>query len=513
MRFHIHQMWERLTRSPRHIRAALTDPKWAAPSGGPPPLYIGPRERPERIRKRLEKSLSEEALAGLDIRVVPHEHNEITDHGLLYLPGRYVVPGGRFNELYAWDSYFIVLGLLREGRAGLAASMADQMLYSVQHYGTVPTANRTYYLTRSQPPLLGRIVMAVYESTGDLDWLKSAAPLVEKYCYYWCVAPHDVPAAGLARYHGLGKGPCAEVVSSERDENGFTHYDRLAAELMRHGDDPAMARYLDPATRALTDEAFIGDRALRESGFDISARFGPAGVEAAYHLPVCLNTLLWRMEKDMARIFETLDRPNAAANWIARASARAEAIHDTLWDDEQGIFLDHHMLKNERTAYPFATAFWPMWAGLAHSDQARRMVEKWLPLFEAPGGLHTSLQPSGCQWDFPMTWAPLVLFAVKGLHRYGYVEEGRRIARRFLTMVHAEFHRTGHLFEKYDAVTQSSVVEHHIHFGYNENQTGFGWTNACVLELLYHLGALGHSVPPAFANADGDASPAPSAVL
>jgi alpha,alpha-trehalase len=497
-------MWERLTRSPRHIKDALADPKWRSAEGWPP-LYIGPRERPERVRARLAKSLGEDTLMNLDLRVLPAEAIEIKDHGLLYLPGRYVVPGGRFNELYAWDSYFIVLGLLREGRAGLAASMADQLLYSVQHYGTVPTANRTYYLTRSQPPLLGRIVLAVYESTGDLEWLKAAAPLVEKYCYYWSVPPHDVPSLGLSRYHGLGHGPCAEVLSSERDEQGRTHYERLASELWEHRDEPGAARYLDPATGTLTAEAYLGDRALRESGFDITGRFGRGGVEAAHHVPVCLNTLLWRLERDMARIFDTLDRPNTAESWRARAQDRATAIHETMWDEDEGIFFDYHTLNHGRTRYPFATAFWPMWAGLARSDQAGRMVEKWLPQFEAPGGILTSLQPSGCQWDYPMAWAPLVLMAAEGLERYGHVEPARRIARRYLGMVHAEFQRSGHLFEKYDAIALSSEVEHHIRLGYSENQTGFGWTNACVLELLHNLGALGHSVPHSFADADGAA--------
>ena len=309
----------------------MMDPKWMIP-GELPRLYLGPQEKPERIRKRLEKSLGESVLNEIDLRVLPAEAKEIKEHGLLYLPGRYVVPGGRFNELYAWDSYFIVLGLLREGRAGLAASMADQLLYSVKHYGTVPTANRTYYLTRSQPPLLGRIVMAVYESSGDLDWLKDAAPLVEKYCYYWSVAPHEVPGMGLARYHGHGQGPCAEVVTSERDENGLSHYDRLSAELLRHRAEPGMDRFIDFSSGTLTAEAYIGDRALRESGFDITARFGPGGVEAAYHVPVCLNTLLWRMERDMALIYDTLDRPNAAELWRTRATERAAAIHEVLWD-------------------------------------------------------------------------------------------------------------------------------------------------------------------------------------
>ncbi len=503
LRFHIHQMWGQLTRSPRNLGSALTDPKWYTP-GTVPPLYIGKRENPERIQKRVEKFLGPAALEQFQIRVLPAEANEITEHGLLYLPGRYVVPGGRFNELYAWDSYFIVLGLLREGRTGLAASMADQLLYSVKHYGTVPTANRTYYLTRSQPPLLGRIVMAVYESTGDLQWLKEAAPLVEKYCYYWNVAPHDVPSAGLSRYHGFGRGPCAEVLSSERDEDGLTHYDRLSAELLRHlSSEPGMSRYIDPATGALTDEAYLGDRALRESGFDITARFGPGGVEAVYHLPVCLNTLLWRLERDMALIYDTLDRPQAASHWREKAAARRAALQEHLWDEAEGIFLDYHILRNARTSYPFATAFWPMWAGLARPDQARRMVEKWLPQFEAPGGIFTSLQPSGCQWDYPMAWAPLVLMAAEGLERYGYVEAGRRIARKFLSLVNAEFQRTGELYEKYDASALSAEVEHHICFGYSSNQPGFGWTNACVLELLHNLGALGHSVPPAFEEAEG----------
>src|SRR5688572_6996850 len=242
LRLHIQETWNDLTRSLVHAVEAARDPKLEKP-GTKYPLYISSSEKADRVSRKLQKVLPPEAFEMLSIRPLPNDPQKITEHGLLYLPGRYVVPGGRFNELYAWDSYFIVLGLLREGRAGLAASMADQLLYSVQHYGTVPSANRTYYLTRSQPPLLGRIVLAVYESTGDLDWLKDAAPLVEKYCYYWSVPPHDMPSTGLSRYHGLGQGPCAEVLSSERDEHGRTHYERLESELLLHKDEPGIERY------------------------------------------------------------------------------------------------------------------------------------------------------------------------------------------------------------------------------------------------------------------------------
>lgn len=488
---HIQSEWNGLSRGLRHVAQAVSDVKLGVEGTQGCPIYISRSEDLPRVQRIFEKSLPTSQMSSLRLKVLPSDPARIDEHGLLFLPGRYVVPGGRFNEMYGWDSYFIALGLLRQGRVPMARAIADQCLYQVEHYGTVLTANRTYYLTRSHPPFLGRLVLAVYRASGDLDWLKRTLPLLEKFYYYWTVPPHLVSGMNLSRYYDFAQGPAPEVALGEVDEHGRNHYERLRMNLAAGGEYVQDASsFLDPETGALTTHAYHADRSMRESGFDVSGRFGFANLDVLDILPACLNTLLWRLEVDIAKVRAFLDASSTLQVWQERAHQRAAAINEHLWDEEAGLFYDFDGRAGRRRAYPFATTFWPLWAGLATREQAARVVAR-LPDFEAMGGLLTSTHLSGCQWDKPFGWAPLNYLAVMGLHRYGYRHEARRIARRFVTLVTNEFTRTGQLFEKYDLEGMTSDVEGKIHFGYPTNEPGFGWTNACTMELLDYLGFLG----------------------
>lgn len=488
---HIQFMWPGLSRGLRQVSEAVCDVKLGEQGSHGCPIYISPSEDVDRVRRIFEKSVGSTGSSSLRLKVLPHDPSRIDEHGLLFLPGRYVVPGGRFNEMYGWDSYFMALGLLRQGRVPLARAIADQCLYQVEHYGTVLTANRTYYLTRSHPPLLGRLVLAIYRATGDLVWLRKSLPLLEKFYYYWTVPPHQLPGLSLSRYYDFGHGPAPEVALGEVDEHGLNHYERLRLNLQHGGEYVQDASaFLDPTTGQLNDHAYHADRSMRESGFDVSGRFGFANLDILDIAPVCLNTLLWRLEVDIAKIREFLDATATLQTWQERYTQRAAIITERLWDDEAGLFYDFDLRASRRRAYPYATTFWPLWAGLATPQQAARVVQH-LPEFEATGGLLTSLTLTGCQWDKPFAWAPLNYMAVMGLHRYGYRVEARRIARRFVTTVCQEFRRTGQLFEKYDVEMMTSEVLGKIQFGYPTNEPGFGWTNACTMELLDYLGCLG----------------------
>lgn len=488
---YIQNEWPGLSRGLRQVAEAVTDVKLGVEGVQGCPIYISRSEDLPRVQRIFEKSLPSSQMSALRLKVLPSDPARIDEHGLLFLPGRYVVPGGRFNEMYGWDSYFIALGLLRQGRVAMARAIADQCLYQVEHYGTVLTANRTYYLTRSHPPFLGRLVLAVYRATGDLVWLRRTLPLLEKFYYYWTVPPHLVSGMNLSRYYDFAQGPAPEVALGEVDEHGRNHYERLRINLSAGGEYVQDASdFLDPATGALTTHAYHADRSMRESGFDVSGRFGFANLDVLDILPACLNTLLWRLEVDIAKVRSFIDATSTLSIWQERAQQRATAINEHLWDEEAGLFYDFDGRAGRRRAYPFATTFWPLWAGLATREQAARIVAR-LPDFEAEGGLLTSLHPSGCQWDKPFGWAPLNYMAVMGLHRYGYRHEARRIARRFVTLVTNEFRRTGMLFEKYDLEGMTSDVTGKIQFGYPTNEPGFGWTNACTMELFDYLGCLG----------------------
>ncbi|MGV3662184.1 MAG: trehalase family glycosidase [Prosthecobacter sp.] len=487
----IQETWSGLTRGLRNVPDAICDVKLGEECKYTAPIYISAAEDIGRVQRILEKSLGGDMVADLRLKVLPADASRIDEHGLLFLPGRYLVPGGRFNEMYGWDSYFMALGLLRQGRVSVARGIADQCLYQVEHYGTVLTANRTYYLSRSHPPLLGRLVLAIYRATGDLTWLRKTLPLLEKFYYYWTVPPHLVPGVNLSRYYDFAQGPAPEVARGEIDENGRNHYERLRMHLQaEHCDLHDVKEFLDPTTGELTPHAYHADRTMRESGFDVSGRFGFANLDVLDILPVCLNTLLWRLERDIAQVRDFLDATATVSVWQERAATRAAAINERCWDEEAGLFLDFDLRSQKRRNYPFATVFWTMWAGFATREQAARIVAR-LPEFEAEGGLRTSLHTTGCQWDAPFGWAPLNYLAVMALNRYGYRAEARRLARRFVSTVAGEFRRTGQLFEKYDVEACTSGVEGKIIYGYPTNEPGFGWTNACTMELLDYLGCLG----------------------
>jgi len=450
-------------------------------------VYVSEQEDLGAIRRYLQASAHSGEIAQIDLRYLPAETSLIRRHGLLWLPGAYVVPGGRFNEFYGWDSCFIQRGLWRDAHESLALSVCEQALYEVRHYGMVLNANRTYYLTRSHPPMLGSMVAECYHYTGDCNWLERALPEVLRAYHYWMVPPHLNQGSGLSRYRDYGHGPAAEVLLGEVDERGYNHYDRIRDYLATADlGGWARERYYDAERHALTLNAYLNDRSMRESGFDISHRFGPMNLEVVSFAPVCLNTFLWIAERELAQFHRELGQGTAADFWRRAADRRAERFHHYFWDESAGLFFDFHLERRERYAYPYLTTFLPLWAGLASPVQAERVAEN-AEMFLAPGGLQTSVTTTGCQWDAPFAWAPLHLFAVGGLLNYGFEQQAREIARRFLDTVDSDFRRHGHFLEKYDATSRVSDVGSQLAFGYTTNEVGFGWTNAVVLEFLDFL--------------------------
>jgi alpha,alpha-trehalase len=486
LRAYIHATWPALSRTLADLPAAARDDKVPHPAGTPWPVYLPRDEDRAAVGARLAELLPPRGLAEVVLRPLPAPGTPIAEPGLLYLPRPYVVPGGRFNEMYGWDSAFIVLGLLRDGETALARDIVDDQLYEVRHYGGVLNANRTYYLTRAQPPLLSGMVLAVYRATGDREWLARAREALEATYAHWTSPPHLVPEVGLSRYFDHGDGPAPEVESSERDAAGNTHYDRVRSFFRAHPD-PSFARFYDRAADRLTPAFYEGDRAMRESGFDPTGRFGPFGAEAARTIPVCLNTLLYQLELDLVEIDRLLGRPADAARFSALARERQRRVESLLWDAERGLYFDYDLDARRLWAYPFATTFWPLWAGLAAPSHAQRVIAN-LALFERPGGIVTSTMVTGAQWDAPFGWAPLQLFAVEGLRRAGDVRDADRIAREFLSMLVEDFERRGTLVEKYDVERRTSDLGDGLRFGYTSNEVGFGWTNGVALALLAELG-------------------------
>jgi alpha,alpha-trehalase len=484
---YIRQTWTALTRSNKDLPKAAVDPKFHPGPGGRSPVYLPRNEDLTSVRAAIEREIPPAAFKTIDIRLLPQDTSRLEEQGLLYLPKPYVVPGGRFNEMYGWDSYFIQGGLLRDHELQLAKDMADNFLYEVKNYGKILNANRTYYLGRSQPPFLTEMVLGVYNQTHDRKWLTSALPLIENYCRFWTTKPHLTEDTNLSRYWDFGEGPAPEVLASERNSQGLTHYDLVKEYLRTHKiTDYEVDQYYDRKTDQLTPMFYKADRSMRESGFDPSNRFGAFNLDIIHYNPVCLNSLLYVMEFQIAEISDILGKAAEANTWRKRARERAERVNRLMWDAKDGLYYDYDFQIQRVRHYPFLTTFFPLWAGFATKEQAAR-VEKNLPLFEKTGGLQTSTYVSGNQWDAPFGWAPLQMIAVDGLRRYGYNDDAERISMKFLSLVRQEFLRQGYIVEKYDVVKNGSNVSANIHFGYSANQAGFGWTNAAFTHLYDEL--------------------------
>jgi alpha,alpha-trehalase len=508
---YISSAWDTLTRSTTDCQSVV-DPKMKVI----PVLYLPARlSEPGTVRKLA--SDCDVRIENLPIEI--HHLGEIDTAkiqppGLLYLENKYVVPGGRFNEMYGWDSYFIIRGLLISGRLELARGMVDNFFFEIEHYGAVLNANRTYYLTRSQPPFLSSMVVDVYsmlqnKGHADTAWLARAYADLEKDYAMWNRDPHRAGDTGLSRYYDFGEGPPAEAV---QDESGF--YRKVTTYFFFH---PAQADHYvleslpgatgsvagsaytlqvcDDSNRAtpsdcerrrfnLSADYYKGDRSMRESGFDVSFRFGPFGAATHHYAPVCLNSLLYKTEKDMEQISRWLGHSVDAEKWSRRAEERKRLIRRYLWDERAGLFFDYDFTTAQRSSYRYATTFYPLWAGLATMEQARRVMAN-LPAFEKPGGLAMSTEDTGAQWDLPYGWGNIEMLAVDGLRRYGYNADADRVSYEFLAMVVENFRRDGDLREKYNVATRSS--EAHVELGYQMNVVGFGWTNAAFLELLHDL--------------------------
>lgn len=484
---YISRSWHTLTRSNRDVAHAAVDPKFPLGPRQRSLVYVPAKENLDPIVSSLRSQISAEDFATIEVRQLPANLDEVKEPGLLYLPHPYVVPGGRFNEMYGWDSYFIQVGLLQAGEVQLARDMTDNFIYEIENYGKILNANRTYYLTRSQPPFLTQMVLGVYQRTHDKAWLERAVPAIETYYNYWTTGPHLVAETGLSRYYDSGAGPAPEVVSHERDEHGRTHYDRVKEYYRtQKTTDYDVSDYYDRDNDQLTELFYKADRSMRESGFDPSNRFGHFNAEILNYNPVCLNSLLYLMEVQAAEIESILGHQSAAAAWSKRARERRDRMNRLMWDAKDGLYYDYNFKTKSVRRYPFVTTFYPLWAGIASTAQAARILKN-LSLFELPGGLQTSTTRSGSQWDAPFGWAPMQMIAVAGLRRYGYHTAANRISLKFLSLVLKEFNEHNVIVEKYDVERRESQIREGLKFGYTSNEIGFGWTNAAFLKLYADL--------------------------
>ncbi len=501
---YIDQGWSSLSRSMSDCKS-LSDPKVATtpilylPADMPIPATVAEAQKQCKIEVR---NLPRRIQRMGDVRVA-----EIPDEGLLYLPNTYVVPGGRFNEMYGWDSYFILLGLVEDKRTDLARGMVENFFYEIENYGAILNANRTYYFTRSQPPFLSSMIREVYEHPAGKPlskaWLAKAYGYAQRDYALWTSPIHRAGDTGLARYEDIGTGPVPEMAD---DSNYYpdvirwllAHADVHTDYLVSAPDDPTASQAAELAQTScgieaskvcarayveghrLSSDFYKGDRAMRESGFDPSFRFGPFSGSTDHYAPVCLNSLLYKYERDMAHFARLLGRGIEAAQWERRAANRRDAMNKYLWNPTTGMFYDYDFTTHQISRYNYITAFYPLWAGLASRQQAAA-VERHLSLFEHEGGLAMSDIDSGTQWDLPFGWAPTNWLAIKGLDRYGFTKDASRLAGKLSRTIRTNFEHDGTIREKYNVVSGSANVA--VATGYKSNVIGFGWTNGVYLKM------------------------------
>jgi alpha,alpha-trehalase len=405
----------------------------------------------------------------------------------------FVVPGARFNELYGWDSYFIVLGLLRSDRLDLARGIIRNFCFCIEHYGKVFNANRTYYLGRSQPPFLTDMALSTFKrikhEAGSLELLRLATwAAIKEYNTVWTASPRLDPVTGLSRYQATGVG-----VPPETEKSHFVHLLTPYAKKYNLSMDEFIRAYNHgEVSEPELDEYFLHDRSLRESGHDTSYRLEKV---CANLVTVDLNSLLYKYETDIAFIireyfddalvvssrFAQAEYIEQSAVWDRRAQFRRAQMDTYLWNEEKGLYLDYNVRTQQQMPYESVTTLWPLWAQAATPRQATRLVEKALPKFESCGGLvacteasrgKISLEKPNRQWDYPFGWAPHQIIAWNGLLNYGYQEDAQRLAYKWLFMMTKTFVEfNGVVVEKYD-VTRSTE-SHKVNAEYGNQGADF----------------------------------------
>ncbi len=395
---------------------------------------------------------------------------------LIALPYRYVVPGGRFREIYYWDSYFTMLGLVQSGRTDLVENMLDNFAWLIQHYGHIPNGNRTYYLSRSQPPFFAAMVGLYAAATDTARALVYLDALEREHGFWMDGAARLAPGEAYRRVVRLPGGAVLNRYWDDRAEprpESWREDDALGARV------PAEAR------AAL----YRNVRATAESGWDFSSRWlrDPAdlrSLETTDLAPVDLNSLLHHAEQVIAALRRFRGGPGdveVARQFTAAAFERRRSLLAAAYDSATGFFYDVRWRSGERvTDRPTLAAAVPLFFGIATPAQGRAVADRLVRDFLRPGGFVTTLIASGQQWDAPNGWPPLQWMTIEGLRRYDRAAVADTARARWLALNRRTYRASGRMMEKYDVVDPARRAGG----GEYPAQDGFGWTNGVVLALL-----------------------------
>lgn len=387
---------------------------------------------------------------------------------LLKLPKPYVVPGGRFNEFFYWDSYFIMLGLQTSGRIEMMENIIENCSYLIQTVGFVPNASRTHFLSRSQPPYFSLMLDLLFETTKDENIYIKYYDTLEKEYVFWMNGEKD-----------LDNGSSIKRVLKTVDEDVLNRY-------FDEANEPRPESYLIDIedSENAGEEFYRNIRSACESGWDFSSRWFADGdtiqtIETLDLAQVDLNSLLWHLENTLAKSSSLQNLSEKEKYYSERATGRKQMIDKYFWDENSGTYKDYHTKKNTKTSSEHIAALYPLFLGLASEDQAKSVAKNIEEKFLYQGGLVTTTKNSGQQWDFPNAWAPYQWLGFKSMKNYGFNDLAEKIKSNWSSNVERVYRNTGKLMEKYNALDIETVAGG----GEYPNQDGFGWTNGVYLKL------------------------------
>jgi len=403
--------------------------------------------------------------------VLQHVADTAKGTSLIPLPHNYIVPGGRFREVYYWDSYFTMLGLEESKRFTLIESIVKNFAFLIDTYGHIPNGNRTYYICRSQPPFFALMVEMLAKHKGPQILATYRSQLIKEYEYWMHGA--DKLKAGSSAEHAvrLADGSVLnrywDASSTPREES--------------YREDVLAAR----ETKQDKADFYRNIRAAAESGWDFSSRWMADGkslgtIETTNLVAVDLNSLLYNLERVIARSYELNGKKKQAVLYRAKAFKRKTALLKYCWDAKTGCYRDYNWKHKTPSAQVNIATVFPLFFNLADSIQAKQIAALIKDKFVQPGGVATTLTNTGQQWDQPNGWAPLQYITIMGLRNYKQNELAKTIAQRWMQLNIKEFKNTGKLLEKYDIQHANATAGG----GEYPLQDGFGWTNGVLLKLM-----------------------------
>lgn len=406
---------------------------------------------------------------------VLERRNRLNRGSLMALPHPYIVPGGRFSEQFYWDTYFIMLGLAADNRWKMIEGMMKNYVFMIRKFGFIPTANRTYFISRSQPPFFSHMVRLLARHNGRTrTFAEYLPPMLAEYRFWM---------KGRLRLARQEHNAYARVVQMPNGMNLNRYYDNKTTPRPE-----SLTEDVETANEAPDRESnrlYLHLRAGAESGWDFSSRWfhDPNDIRTIHTadiIPVDLNCLLYQLEQTIAESYRLIKNPLLAKKFQNLADRRAKAIQAYCWSDKDQFFVDYNFHQDQPTGQLSLAGVFPLYARIATKQQADVVATKLRSDFLKQGGLISTLTNNGQQWDAPNGWAPLQWIAIEGLRNYGHFDLANDIKRRWMTINLKVFTEKHKLVEKYNLESEHGLGGG----GEYPLQDGFGWTNGVLAALL-----------------------------